>query len=319
MDFATCFEESRYMLLEGALGERLKREYGLKIDGTAAMAPLVYEPSGRSALLELWGQYRAIAQENCLPFLATTPTRRANRERTALAGFDEKLLVDNVAFLKEVRSKTGGKAGMYVGALMGCRGDAYRADEVLAAPKAKRFHAWAADAFAKAGAEFLYAGILPALPEAIGMAQAMEQTGLPYLISFTIRKNGRLIDGTPISDAISAIDAAVSRPPLCYLTNCVHPVVLAEALLQPENRGRPELARFLGIQANTSPLPPEQLDGAQELFCSDARELAQKMAALEEIKPFKIFGGCCGTDETHMRSIACLLAVRLSQQQKVFR
>lgn len=63
MNFAACFEKSRHLLLEGALGERLKREYGLKIDGTAAMAPLVYDPQAQKALAALWAEYRGIAQE----------------------------------------------------------------------------------------------------------------------------------------------------------------------------------------------------------------------------------------------------------------
>ena len=143
------------------------------------------------------------------------------------------------------------------------------------------------------------------------MAQAMEQTGLPYIISFMIRKNGRLIDGTPISQAIAAVDASVDRPPLCFMTNCVHPAPLRQALLQRENRAKPELARFLGIQANASPLSPEELDGAQQLFCSGAQELAEQMVALEDIQPFKIFGGCCGTDETHMEALAQRLEEKL--------
>lgn len=308
MNLETCFHKNPYLLLEGALGERLKREYGLNIGGPAAMAPLVYDAAGRAALTALWGEYRAIARNNGLPFLATTPTRRANRERAAQAGYDEKLLLDNVAFLKQVRAQTGGEEGMYVGALMGCRGDAYRADDVLTAREARGFHSWAADAFAEAGAEFLFAGILPALCEAIGMAQAMEQSGLPYFVSFFIRKDGRLADGTPIAEAISAIDAATSRPPLCYMTNCVHPAVLREALLQPENRGNPALMRFMGIQANTSPLSPEELDGAKELHSSEAEELSAQMLALRELQPFKIFGGCCGTDGSHMSALAEKLA-----------
>ena len=308
MNFETCFHKSPYLLLEGALGERLKREYGLKIDGVAAMAPLIYDAAGRAALAALWGEYRAIAGKHLLPFLATTPTRRANRERTAQAGYDKTLLGDNVAFLKEVREQTGGQEGMYVGALMGCRGDAYRGDDGLPEREARAFHSWAADAFAKAGAEFLYAGILPALPEAMGMARAMEQTGLPYLVSFMIRKNGRLMDGTPISEAIAAIDAATRRPPLCYLTNCVHPSVLKQALLAPENAESPAMARFLGIQANTSPLSPEELDGACGLHGSSPEALARDMAALLRLRPLKIFGGCGGTDGSHMSALAEKLA-----------
>ncbi len=211
MDFETCFAQNKYLLLEGALGSGSS--------GSMASTSRASPPWRRSFMMRLaaglcarFGRIPRHRAEIRPPFLATTPTRRANRERTAQAGYDKTLLRDNVAFLKEVREQTGGESGMYVGALMGCRGDAYRADDVLAAGEARVFHSWAADAFAEAGVEFLYAGILPALCEAIGMAQAMEQTGLPYLVSFMIRKNGRLMDGTPIAEAIAAIDAAVSRP-----------------------------------------------------------------------------------------------------------
>ena len=71
MDFTACFERSGHLLLEGALGERLKREYGLKIDGTAAMAPLVYDPQAQKALAALWGEYRGIAQKYELPFFCS--------------------------------------------------------------------------------------------------------------------------------------------------------------------------------------------------------------------------------------------------------
>ena len=67
----------------------------------------------------------------------------------------------------------------------------------------------------------------------------------------------------------------------------------------------------MGIQANASPLSPEELDGAQQLFCSGAQELAEQMVALEDIQPFKIFGGCCGTDETHMEALAQRLEEKL--------
>lgn len=246
MDFETCFRQSRYLLLEGVLGERLKREYGLKIDGPAAIAPLITQPAGRAALRELWGQYRAVARRHRLPFLATTPTRRANRERTALAGYDAQLLRESVAFLREVREQTGGTEGMYIGALMGCRGDAHLGDAVLPSAQAKEFHSWAVDIFAEAGAEFLYAGIMPALPEAIGMAQAMEQTGLPYIISFMIRKNGRLIDGTPISQAIAAVDASVDRPPLCFYDKLCAPRPAAPGTASTGKQGKAGAGALFG-------------------------------------------------------------------------
>ncbi len=41
MGFIECMKKNSDILMEGALGERLKREYGLQIDGIVAMASLV--------------------------------------------------------------------------------------------------------------------------------------------------------------------------------------------------------------------------------------------------------------------------------------
>ena len=133
-----------------------------------------------------------------------------------------------------------------------------------AAAQARAFHRWQAEALAGAGLDYLYAGIMPTLPEALGMAQAMGDTGLPYIISFTIQKDGRLIDGTAVDAAIGAIDEGTARPPVCYMTNCVHPDIALQALEQPFNRTERVRARFWGIQANASPLPYDQLPGRGE-------------------------------------------------------
>ena len=302
MDLAQCIRQQKSILMEGALGERLKREHHLAFDPQVAMARLVYDPRGAAALRHLWGQYLHIAEQYGLPFLATTPTRRANRERMALAGLDGTVIWDNVRFLRRIQS--GSSVPMYVGGLMGCRGDAYTGEGALSAPEALAFHRWQAEQFQKAGADFLYAGIMPTLPEAIGMAQAMSGTGLPYLISFTIQRDGRLIDGTTIHDAICHIDQDTDRPPLCYMTNCVHPSIVREALLQPFNRTEMVQGRFWGVQGNTSPLSYAELDGAKELRSSAPEPFAEEMLRLREVGDIRIFGGCCGTDQRHMEAIA---------------
>lgn len=187
---------------------------------------------------------------------------------------------------------------------MGCKGDAYKATDVLSEEEAFEFHSWQSSLFAEAKADFLYAGIMPALSEAIGMASAMGNTGLPYIISFMIRNDGKLIDGTTIHEAIRTIDNVTNRRPLCYMTNCVHPKVVAKALSQTYNQTAIVEKRFRGIQANTSPLSPEELDNRYDLKASDAADLSNDMLELYKDFKFKIFGGCCGTDDTHMNEIA---------------
>ena len=302
MNFRECMRRESGILMEGALGERLKREYGLKIDGIVAMASLVYTESGKKALSNLWNEYIAIARKYELPFLATTPTRRANFERVSQSGYSSDIIYDNVQFLKNIKENSGIK--MYAGGLMGCKGDAYTGEGFLSEREAEEFHRWTVDQFYKAGADFLYAGIMPVLSEAAGLAKAADKSGLPYIISFTIQRDGKLIDGTPIADAIRYIDENTVNRPVCYMTNCVHPRIVMEALSQPFNQVQIVKERFRGIQANTSPLSYAELDGSKELQCSEPEEFAEEMMKLKEVGEFQIWGGCCGTDHRHMEFVA---------------
>lgn len=302
MDFQTCFNTSSAILMEGALGERLKREYKIRFDDKIAMANLIYDDKSRQAMEAIFQEYMEIAKKYSLPFIATTPTRRANKERVLQSKFSEKIIEDNVRFLQEIKNSTS--SNMFVGGLMGCKGDAYKATEILSIEAAQEFHSWQANLFKNSGVDFLYAGIMPALSEAIGMAKAMESTGLPYIISFMIRNNGKLIDGTTIHNAIFNIDNSTVHKPIGYMTNCVHPTVLGKALSASFNKTKLVRERFCGIQANTSPLSPEELDNCSDLKSSNSVNLAVEMMKLEQYFIPKIFGGCCGTDNTHIEEIA---------------
>ncbi|WP_041702049.1 homocysteine S-methyltransferase family protein [Gottschalkia acidurici] len=302
MNFETCFQISSAILMEGALGERLKREYSVEFDDKVAMAGLVYNTHSREAMESIFKEYVTIAEKYKLPFIATTPTRRANLEHVMQSEFDEKIIEDNVRFLQKI--KTYASTDMFVGGLMGCKGDAYKATEILSIQEAHKLHSWQANLFKNSGVDFLFAGIMPALSEAIGMAKAMENTGLAYIISFMIRNNGRLIDGTTIHDAILSIDNETLRKPICYMANCVHPIVLKKALSCSCNETKLVKERFRGIQANTSQLSPEELDNSDDLKTSDSISLACNMMELNDYLTPKIFGGCCGTDNTHIEEIA---------------
>ena len=305
MQLRDCLKTQQAILMEGALGERLRREAHLSFDEHVAMAGLVYDVRGNRALSGLWKEYIDIARENALPFLATTPTRRANRDRIGRSRFSERIIEDNVRFLQGIQRESG--IEMAVGALVGCRGDAYTAEGALDEQEAFSFHLWTAERFKKAGAEFLFAGIMPALPEAAGLAKAASAAGIPCILSFTVLRSGHLPDGTALSEAIRYIEDHTPTPPLCYMSNCVHPINLYAALSQPFNRTAEVRTRFQGIQANTSPLPYAELDGVRELQGADPKALAQDMLRLRQLADIRIWGGCCGTDGRHLSSIAqCL-------------
>ena len=292
------------VLTEAAVVERLRRECDLPAHAQLAYGDAVFEPRRREPLRRLYAEYIAVARRASLPLLLTSSTRRSNRETLTAAGCEPRAFAREwMAFLDEVR---GHDLDVFLGALLGSRGDAYRPQEALSAAAAHAFHAPQCEAFAEAGAEFLLAATLPALSEAQGLATAMTETGLPFLVSFVIERSGRLLDGASLSSAIAAVDAVA--PPTGYLVNCVHPENLLVGLAADANSGQASLSRLLGIQANASRLSPSQLEGSAELRSDGADSLARGMARLRGEHGLHIFGGCCGTDADYLEAIAAAVA-----------
>jgi homocysteine S-methyltransferase len=245
-----------------------------------------------------------------VPLLMSTPTWRASRERIEAAGYaGVDVNGDNVRFLDALRNRYGKYAEkVVICGLMSCRGDAYSPSAALNIDEALEFHTWQAAKLAEAGVDFLLAATLPALSEATGLALAFEATGQPYILSFVVRPEGTLLDGTPLKDAITAIDATVNPRPLAYLINCTH-VSFARAALMHECNSSPLVRqRIIGLLANTAALSPEDLNNSTNLVEEKPETFGQSVAGLHWELGMKILGGCCGTDDRHIRCLAAQLA-----------
>lgn len=303
--FSETFYEMPIILMEGAIGERLKKEYNIYPDNQVVLAAHIYNKDSRTYLEKIYQQYIDISKKYKFPLMLMTPTRRANKERVEQSIYSEEIIKDNVDFLKAIREKNFGH--IYIGGLMGCKGDAYKGDEGLSIEEVYQFHDWQASLFKESEVDFLYAGIMPTLDESIGMAKALQGTGLPYIMSFMIGCNGKLLDGTTIDQAIACIDDTVDVQPLCYMTNCVHPNITKQALNQSFNQNDRVRKRFKGTQANTSQASPYELEHSKHIICSDVNELADEMVASYKTFGLKIFGGCCGTNDKYIEEIAAIL------------
>lgn len=300
-NFKNCYENSKLILTEGSIGLRLSNEFGIMPDNHIKYTSLIYDSDGRKALEILYRQYLQVAQDYSLPILLMSNTRRANKERVQNSIYKNKNVISDYAcFLKELIQQYDCEA--YIGGSMGCKGDGYTGEGKLTIEEAIDFHSWQVDAFAQSDIDFIFASIMPTLDETIGMAKAIEKSDYPYIISFMIRKNGKITDGHYIHDAIQAIDDNTGRKPLCYMTNCVHPKILLEALTM--NNTDLVKSRFKGIQSNAACLSPEELECATNVITTDANILVDDLISLNKSFPMKIYGGCCGTDQTHIKEIA---------------
>lgn len=306
MSLKTCFIKHDFILTEGAVGQRLIHEFGLMPDPDIMYAGLIYDTAGRTALSQIYRSYLQVATQFNVPILLMTNTRRANKERLCQPKFKH-VMQDYTYFLKEIAAEFSCES--YIGGIMGCKGDAYSAKDGLTIQQAIAFHTWQMQKFNDT-IDFFFAGIMPTLPEAIGMANVMEQSGKPYLISLMIQRNGTLLDGHSIHHSIAEIDRKTNTPPLCYMTNCVHPAILQESLAYPVNQTALVQKRFCGIQANAACFDATTLDQSKTLLSSSAEDLALACTTLHKTVPLKIYGGCCGTDAHHLHAIAAAFSAK---------
>jgi len=310
ISFAEFLDSTPCILGEGAVIERLRRNDSLELDAFLINSAFIYEDAKRAALETICRQYLDIGREFDLPLLISTPTWRASRERIKAAGYaGVDVNGDNIRFLDALRKRYGVYAEkVVICGLMSCRGDAYNPAEALAVDEAQAFHAWQAEKLADAGCDFLLAATLPAFSEATGLALALAATGKPYFLSFIARPEGTLLDGTPLKEAVAAIDAAVTPRPLAYLINCTHATFARAALMHAVNSSSLVRQRIIGLLANTAALSPEDLNNSTSLVEEDPETFGKSVAALHRELGLKILGGCCGTDDRHIRSLAAQLA-----------
>jgi S-methylmethionine-dependent homocysteine/selenocysteine methylase len=298
-----------HIITEGSIIERLKREFNYPLDDLLSNALMIYDEAGKVLLEKIYREYLNIAELSDLPIMLLTPTWRTNRERTLKASIDmKKINTDAFLFVNKIRKSYGGfSEKIYIGGLTGCKGDAYKPEEALSENESYHFHKEQMLVLAEAGVDFLFASTLPALTEAIGITKAMNETKKDYVISFVIRENGKLLDGTLLTDAIRIIDESISTPPLFYLTNCIHPDVLHKSFLNLKDEDDILRKRLFGIQANASSKSPEELDTLDNLDADSPANWAQGMVDLNKKYNLKILGGCCGTDARFISSVANLL------------
>ena len=84
-----------------------------------------------------------------------------------------------------------------------------------------------------------------------------------------------------------------------YMVNCAHPTHFA-AELDPAQKW---VQRIGGIRANASRLSHAELDEATELDRGDITELGMFYGELTSALSLRVVGGCCGTDDEHLRTI----------------
>lgn len=299
------------MLTDGGIETRIMFETDVPLPEHVQVAALVTDPTGGPVLRDIYESYVAAARPFGLPVIIGTPTFRASPSFVSRAGLggDEavrRLNADAAKMHREIQARS--EHPVFVAGVIGPGGDAYLPEEALPAEEAAEYHAVQAGALADAGVDFLYAPTFPSVEEALGAAMAMGATGLPYVVSFVLGEDGRVLDGTPLHAAIERIDAAASPAPLFYSISCVHPSIAARALRDEGVFSDLVASRLVEFKANASALGTQELVRLDHPEGDDPERFADGMWEIHEEFGLRILGGCCGTDDRHIRALGARMA-----------
>jgi len=290
----------RPMVTDGGLETDLIYHHDVDLPDFAAF-PLVDDDRGRELLLQYYDAYVNIARNAGAGLQLETPTWRASRDwgdRLGWSGAElRRVNREAVAMLVRLRDRAG-LDPLLVSGNLGPRGDGYVPGEEIDPDDAAAYHAPQIEAFAEAGVDLVTALTLTGAGEAIGIVRAARSAGLPVAVSFTVERDGRLPDGTPLPDAVTTVDAGAA--PDYFMVNCAHPSHLAPALTDDGDWR----SRVVGLRMNASARSHEELDAATELDEGDPAELARAQDALRPRLPnLTLVGGCCGTDARHVAAM----------------
>ena len=290
-------------LSDGGMETTLIFQEGIELPLFASFV-LMDTQDGRARLRDYYERYLRIATDRGAGFILDTPTWRANPDWGQKLGYDAKGLkainAASIALMHELRAAWETPASpIVVSGAIGPRGDGYKAGR-MDADEAREYHAAQIADFAEADADMVAAYTMNTIEEALGIALAAKEAGMPCAISFTVETDGRLATGRTLREAIEAVDEATAGSPVYYLINCAHPSHFTGAL----EGGEPWLKRVRGAKANASARSHQELDESETLDAGDPADLGRRYRALTAAFPqMRILGGCCGTDHRHLAAI----------------
>lgn len=289
---AACLAK-RVLLLDGGIGAELIRR------GVAAAARLW----GVGALLDAPDEVRRLHADYARADadLHTAATFRVSPyalRRVGLEAQAGELAARAVRLLREGAAEAGRRVVAL--AAMTSLEDCYRPDLVPADAVLEREHGATVDTLVEAGADGLLLETFNSVREAAIAARAAARSGLPVIVAFACRGDGRLLSGEDPAQAARA----VSLPGVVAVgANCTACEAMPAALRRLAAGTTLPLAAWAnnGWAGEDSPwlaagrLPPAA-------FAAEARRWVEAGA--------RLVGGCCGTGPEEIAALAAVLPGR---------
>lgn len=294
-----------FYLTEGGQETEIMYKHGHDLP-EFAMFPLLDDPQAAADVRRMYQAYLETAARHRFVPLMGGLDYRASPDWGAKLGYSRQALAEMemraIDFLRDVAEPFRGQVPdiLFVG-IIGPRGDAYSLNKTMTAAEAEDYHSVQLETLKRANVDLVSAMTFNSTAEAVGVSRAAARAGLPLAIYFTLDSTSRLKSGPTVREAIAVVDAeAGGDRPQFYGINCSHPLEF-EPALEPGDW----IKRVRSFRPNAAMMEKQQLCKIGHLVDGDPSELGEQMGALARRYPHvDIWGGCCGTWNTHLDAIA---------------
>ena len=292
------------LLTDGGLETTLIFENGIDLPHFACFQ-MLDQPQQAQILKDYFRPYLDIAHKQNTGFVLESPTWRANKNWGYKLGYTDDELGDlrrrSIEQLQELKAEYADKISpIIISGNIGPGSDGYVVTSAMTTQESRDYHDPEVEGFKKAGADQVTALTINYMEEGYGIVLSAMEHNIDVIVSFTVETDGKLPDGENLGDVIEFIDSQTKNYPSYYMINCAHPSHFMETVI---NGGR-WTERIRGIRANASCKSHAELDESTELDAGNRVELAgYYKELLNHLPNLQVFGGCCGTDHSHIETI----------------
>lgn len=292
-------------LTEGGTETEVMYKFGYELP-KFAMYPLLDNPNAVEELKRMFQRYLDTAAKHGFSALVGGLDYRASPDWADVLGYSRAGLAEmqhrSIDFLRDTAKPYQSQIPqIHIVGVVGPRGDAYSLNRNISASEAEDYHSVQLETLKTADVDLVWAATFNNVPEAVGVSRASAHVGLPVYVSFTLDSHHRLKSGPTLKEAIELVDEEAGEgKPDFYGINCSHPLEFGPAL-EPGSW----FLRVRSLRPNAAMMDKVSLCKLGHLEDGNPVELGEQMGDLARRYPhIDVWGGCCGTWETHLDAIA---------------
>ncbi|KAJ5153735.1 uncharacterized protein N7500_009174 [Penicillium coprophilum] len=298
---------SKLFLTEAGLETTLVYKKNIHLPCFSAL-PLLSTKEGTETLLSLYKEYVNIALANSAGIVLETRTWRGSPAWAPQLDLSVLEILDlnrkAVKILQDLRKNVQTPSTpIIISGTLGTLQDAYvDSTETVSFSQAQENYRAQVQVLAEEGVDMISIMTVTNLNEATAAVSVAREFNLPVHVSFSIETDGRLRGGKTLGDVIREVDRQTENYTTYFGVNCAHPRHIMTALRDLPQDVR---SRIGSIRGNASLKCHDELDNSLVLDRGDVslwdREFNGLLSMLPELK---VVGGCCGTDEEHLDTLA---------------